>query len=191
MFHRRNYDSLRLPWYSIAAYSVQCLPPPGFEDTGITNLKCASGDCDVCGLNLSDSGLYCRPCLEEDIQKPIKYYSFKNLPTCSHCGALPDGSKTCSNCVEKTELENKRGKIRKRKHLTWNNTPLAVFNKLYNETLPKYVLHRFKFLILSKQFVIDVRQKRLKPGEVCLQHDFSEYLKIVHNEEVCINLLLL
>ena len=128
-----------------AAYSVQCPPPPGFEDTGITNFKCASGDCDVCGLNLPDSGLYCRPCLEEDILKPIKYYSFKNLPICSHCGALPDGSKTCSNCVEKTELENKRGKIRKRKHLTWNNTPLSVFNKLYDETLPKYMLHGLSF----------------------------------------------
>lgn len=115
------------------------------------------------------------------------YYSFKNLPTCFYCGALPDGSTTCSNCVEKyAELEDKRGKIRKRKHLAWNNTPLAVFNKLYDDTLEKYVLHRFKFLILSKQFVIDVRQKRLKPGEVCMQHDFSECLKIVHNEEVCI-----
>ena len=158
---------------------MQCPPPPGFEDTGVTSFKCASGNCKDCGI-------YCRPCLEEDIEKPIKYYSFKNLPTCSFCGALPDNSTTCSNCVEKyAELEDKRGKIRKRKHLAWNNTPLSVFNKLYDDTLEKYVLHRFKFLILSKQFVIDVRQKRLKPGEVCMQHDFSECLKIVHNEEVC------
>ena len=38
-----------------AAYSVQYPPPPGFEDTGVTSFKCASGDCEDCGLNLPDS----------------------------------------------------------------------------------------------------------------------------------------
>ena len=31
---------------------------------------------------------------------------------------------------------------------------------------------------------VDVRQSSLKQGDVALQHDFSEGLKIVHNEEV-------
>ena len=55
-----------------AAYSVQCPPPQGFEDTCVTSFKCASGDCPDCGLNRPELGLYCRPCLEEDILKPIK-----------------------------------------------------------------------------------------------------------------------
>ena len=57
---------------------------------------------------------------------------------------------------------------------------------MYTETLKQYLMHRFKFLILSKKFVIDVRQSTLRPGEVCLQHDFSEALKLVHNEEVSV-----
>ena len=78
--------------------------------------------------------------------------------------------------------ESKRGKIKTRQHLVWNHTSIEEFNKLYTETLKQYLMHRFKFLILSKKFVIDVRQSTLRPGEVCLQHDFSEALKLVHNE---------
>ena len=162
-----------------AAYSVQCPSPPGFEDTGITRLECASGNCPNCPA-------YCRPCEEGEAKRAIKYYSFKNMPTCSNCGALSEKAKTCSNCITLYKSESKRGKVGTRKHLVWNHDPLSVFNKLYDLMLPKYNLHRFKFSILSKQMVIDVRLKTLKPGEVYLQHDFSETLKVIHNEEVCI-----
>jgi len=162
-----------------AAYSMQCPSPIGFEDNGVTQFKCASGTCEDCGV-------YCRPCVEEKIQKPIKYYSFKRLPTCSNCGSLDAGSKICPTCVQLHSDESKRGKIKNRQHLVWNHTTMEEFNKLYTETLKQYNLHRFKFLILSKKFVIDVRQKTLRPGEVCLQHDFSEALKLVHNEEVSV-----
>ena len=75
-----------------AAYSVQCPSPPGFEDSGLTSFLCASGLCPNCGI-------YCQPCLEKDSQRPINFYSFKTLPTCSICGALAAGSETCSLCA--------------------------------------------------------------------------------------------
>ena len=37
-----------------AAYSMQCPSPLGFEDSGVTKFKCASGNCEHCGV-------YCRP----------------------------------------------------------------------------------------------------------------------------------
>ena len=161
-----------------AAYSMQCDPPPGFEDSGITKLKCALGDCPDCGE-------YCQPISEQtEVEKPIKYYSFKNLPTCSSCGALPEKSKSCPLCVAKHPQEKDRGKIRNRKHLSLNDQPFDVFFKLYLKTLKNYRIHRFKFLVLSKKMTVDVRQSSLKQGDVALQHDFSEGLKIVHNEEV-------
>ena len=35
-----------------------------------------------------------------------------------------------------------------------------------------------------QKMTVDVRQSSLKQGDVALQHDFSEGLKIVHNQEV-------
>jgi len=64
--------------------------------------------------------------------------------------------------------------------------PFPKFKELYLKTLAKYCIHRFKFLILSKKYTGDVRQESLRPGEVFLQHDFAEALKIVHNQEVSV-----
>ena len=61
--------------------------------------------------------------------------------------------------------------------------PFPKFKELYLKTLAKYFKHRFKFLILSKKYTGDIRQESLIPGEVFLQHDFAEALKIVHNQE--------
>jgi hypothetical protein len=161
-----------------AAYCDQCPSPQGFVGTGVTRFQCAYGTCPSCGD-------YCRPTTEQECEeKHIKFYSFKNLPTCTICGALPEGSTTCTYCVANVKVENKRGKIRRRKHLALNHQMLKVFDTLYIDTRKIYKIHRFKFLVLGKKFIIDVRQKSVRPGEVCIQHDFAEALTIVHQEEV-------
>ena len=160
-----------------AAYSIQCDPPEGFQGSGITKLKCALGQCPDCPK-------YCQPISEQTVERPIKFYSFKRLPTCSSCGALPENSTSCCHCVAKHKIEKDRGKIKTKKHLILNDQPFEEFFKLYESTLQKYRIHRFKFLVLSKKLTIDVRQSSLQPGDVALQHDFSEALKIVHNQEV-------
>ena len=50
-----------------AVSSIQCDAPPGFEDSGITSLKCALGQCAHCG-----KGTYCQPVSEQTVEKPIK-----------------------------------------------------------------------------------------------------------------------
>ena len=97
---------------------------------------------------------------------------------------MPENSTSCCHCVAKHKIEKDRGKIKTKKHLILNDQPFEEFFKLYESTLQKYRIHRFKFLVLSKKLTIDVRQKSLQPGDVALQHDFSEALKIVHNQEV-------
>lgn len=169
-------DGALYPKAKYAAYAFQCPPPAGFEDTGITSWKCASGRC-------CKRGQLPVPDAEKDWVTPVNHYVFKNLPACGSCGALPEGSISCSICALKPG--DQRGKIGKRKHLVLDRKPFTKFKKLYYlETLEKYCIHRFKFLILSKKHTADVRQETLRPGEVCLQHDFVEALEIVHNQEV-------
>ena len=79
-----------------AAHAFQCLSPAGFEDTGITSWKCASGSCRKCGKRLV-------PDAEKDWMTSVNHYVFKNLPTCGACGALPEGSANCSICATKPE----------------------------------------------------------------------------------------
>ena len=163
-----------------AAYAFQCPSPAGFEDTGITSWKCASGCCCKCGqLPVPDA--------EKDWVTPVNHYIFKNLPTCGSCGALPEGSTSCPLCAKKPV--DQRDKIGKRKHMVLDRKPFPKFKELYLKTLEKYCTHRFKFLILSKKYTVDVRQDTLRPGEVCFQHDFAEALKIVHNQEVSLLLV--
>ena len=38
--------------------------------------------------------------------------------------------------------------------------------KLYQEALPKYVFHRWKYLVLGKNLTTDVRRASLNKGEV-------------------------
>ena len=43
---------------------------------------------------------------------------------------------------------------------------LYFFWKLYKAALPKYVLHRWKYLVLGKNLTTDVKQASLKKVEV-------------------------
>ena len=47
-----------------------------------------------------------------------------------------------------------------------------------------FTLHRFKYLVLGKTYVSDVRQTTLRSNECALQHDFTEALGIKHNQEI-------
>ena len=40
------------------------------------------------------------------------------------------------------------------------------FWKMYQADLPKYVFHRWKYLVLGKNFTTDVRQASLKKGRL-------------------------
>lgn len=54
----------------------------------------------------------------------------------------------------------------------------------YSAALLKHTLHWFKFLMLGKQHCIDVRENNLQPGNIAIQHDFTETLNIIHNGEM-------
>ena len=158
-----------------AALAIQCVEPNGFESTGITAWRCASGCCKNCGKLPV-------PKAEEDWDLPVDHYIFKYLPSCSKHGTQSPDCKVCPKCIKKPV--GARGKWGKRKHLVLDRKPFPEFKELYLETLKNYCDHRFKFLILSKKRTTDVRELTLRKGEVSLQHDFAEGLKIVHNQEV-------
>ena len=158
-----------------AADAMQCVAPNGFKGSGITAWKCASGDCTNCGKLPV-------PKAEEDWDQPVNHYIFKYMPTCSKHGTQSSDCSKCPKCVGISV--HMRGKWGKRKHLVLDRKPFPEFKKLYLETLKNYCQHRFKFLILSKKRTTDVRELTLRKGEVSLQHDFAEGLKIVHNQEV-------
>ena len=143
-----------------ACTAMQCLPVGEFSDTGITNLQCASGNFNKCGtLNI--------PTLEGETDKMILGYAFKVLPTCTHCGPIQMGAKYCNFCLKKFKSKHKKqGKISRRKHLVLEQQRIDFFWKLYQAALPKYVFHRWKYLVLGGNLTTDVRQASLKKGEV-------------------------
>jgi len=86
-----------------AASSIQCSPPEDFEDSRITKLKCALGNCNNCGN-------YCRPTAETKLgeaDRKIMYYTYISLHTCSKCGPCDRGTKKCQR-YDKKKTAKKR-----------------------------------------------------------------------------------
>ena len=53
-----------------------------------------------------------------------------------------------------------------------------------DELLNKMTEHEWKVSMHAKSNTVDVRQQSLRPGEVAIQHDFTEALTLKHNEEI-------
>ena len=62
--------------------------------------------------------------------------------------------------------------------------PFPIFWDKYTKSLDNFTLYRFKYLVLGKTYVSDVRQNCLRSNEFALQHDFTEALGIKHNQEI-------
>ena len=104
-----------------ACTAMQCLPVGEFSDTGITNLQCASGNCNKFGtLN--------RPTLEGKTDKVVCWYAFNVLPTCTNCGPIQTVANHCNFCLKKFKRKpKKQGKISRRKHLVFEQQRLDFF----------------------------------------------------------------
>ena len=133
-----------------AVDSIQCDSPPGFEGTGIVKFECAAGLCPDCPT-------YQRPVTESKFKKPIYFYCYKNLPTCSKCGAYKLGTKVCNFCSKKKNT-NDRGKFNTRKHMAHANLPFQALMLKYKKDLKGFKFHRFKYLTLGKAYTTDVRR---------------------------------
>ena len=157
-----------------ATACIQCSPPEGFAATGITRMRCAAGFCNHCGIRKY-------PCLLAETQssKVIRWYDYQKLPTCSHCGALPDGTIECTHCPIK-----KRKPLSNRNHLALQEKSFPDFWEEYSLSLSTFTMHRFKMLVLGKTHTTDVRRNSLRKNEFALQHDFTEALGIKHNNEI-------
>lgn len=105
------------------------------------------------------------------------------LPTCSRCGSLEQGMKECKICA-KIKTESCRGKFSSRKHLCVKEENFQVFWDLCKKKLADFKLHLFKFRMLSKSNVVDVKRKCLQPRDVAINHDFTEALTLEKNEAV-------
>ena len=76
-------------------------------------------------------------------------------------------SNHCNFCLKKFKSKpKKQGKISRRKHLVLEQQRFDCFWNLYQAALPKYVFHRWKYLVLGKKITTNVRQSILKNGEV-------------------------
>ena len=106
-----------------ACTEMKCLPVGELFGTGITNLQCASVSCKKCGILNS-------PTLEGETYKVIRWYAFKVLPTCTHCGTMQMGSKHCNFCLKKFKINpKKQGKISRRKHLVLQQQRFDFFGR--------------------------------------------------------------
>ena len=157
-----------------ASECIQCSAPKDFEGTGITRMRCASGLCRRCGIHK-----YQRPKAEKETKKVIRWYDYQKLPTCSHCGAMPDGTVECTHCPI-----SKRKPLANRNHLALQEKSFPDFWKEYSLSLSSFTMHRFKMLVLGKTYTTDVRKNSLRENEFALQHDFTEALGIKHNQEI-------
>ena len=148
-----NGDQHLYPTPSSTAAATKCSSPDGFEDTGLTRISCASSSCKYCGN-------YCRPAAENGCKIFIRWYVFKQLPTCSRCGALDQG---CSEFMHRSKLTDKRKvSINTRKHLTVEQQPFDGFWIEYEAAMTKLRMHRFKYLILGNKFCGDVKKESLR-----------------------------
>ena len=154
---------------------------PGFEDTGITRLICALGQCPDCPK-------YKQPKAEQNNEDLIRWHEFKKLPSCNKCGALPEGTTACIYCPTKFKKKKKLyGKLKTRLHLAFDEKPYSsIFCPLFQKIINKYKFHRWKFLVLGKKNIVDKKNATLQFGDVALQHDFTEALTIIHNHEVSV-----
>ena len=113
------------------------------------------------------------------------FYTYEKRHLCSKCGVLKKGKKTCTKCDGSNAKKTKIGKVRERKHLVLKHKPFQVFwDDYYIKKIKDYRMHLWKMIILGKKFVGDVRDKALRRGDSSLGHDFTEYLKVEHNEEI-------
>jgi len=159
-----------------AVASIQCDSPVGFEGTGIVKFECAAGLCPDCPS-------FQWPKAETIFNTEICFYCYKNLPTCSRCGAMPNGTTECQFCLKKKDKRD-RGKFSSRKHMALERLLFLDFRLKYERDLIKFKFHLFKSLTLGKVFTTDVRRRSLQQGEVSIHHDFTEALHVKHNEEI-------
>ena len=130
-----NGDQHMYPTPRSTEAATQCPSPYGSEYTGLTRISCASSSCKDCGDN-------CRPAAENRCKKLIRWYVFKQLPTCLRCGAL---DQVCSECIHCSKLaDESKGPINTRKHLTVEQQPFDRFWIEYEAAMTKFRMHRFK-----------------------------------------------
>ena len=122
-----------------AALSIQCAPPFEFAtEPSFRRLSCACGICNDCPN-------YARPFLELTANHPIKFYSFKTLPTCPKCGGLVKGTKTCPYCSKKKHFkkQKKKGELPRKLHCIIEEKPFQEFWVEYIDELKKFKMHHF------------------------------------------------
>ena len=75
----------------------------------------------------------------KETEKVIHWYAFKNLPTCSHCGAQPEETTECKYCA--TKKNQKRTTLQIIKHCVLQEHAFPVFWNEYRAVLGKHTLH--------------------------------------------------
>jgi hypothetical protein len=180
----------RFPNAKDAMFCCLCAPPDE-EYQSLHKLDCVLGECDSCPG-------YERPPEELEMTQDISFHWYDTLPSCSIHNMLPkyppevEGvtrvqTKSCRACDLEHERDKKyvRGGFYKRKYLTKKKVPFQVFYKeYYLKQLKKYTYHRFLKIILSKSNTEDIRQKRLRPGEVIGSRDYAERLLMKFHMEI-------
>ena len=131
---------------------------------------------------------YKQPEAEVNNDDLIRWHEFVKLPTCTKCGSLPAGTTLCPLCPERFKKNKKLyGKVKTKLRLAFDEKPFSsTFWPIFETVIPKYKYHRWKFLILGKQNIVDNKNARLRLGDVGIQHVFTEAMPLIHNQEVCV-----
>lgn len=159
--------------------AVQCPPPVGFEDEGLSHINCARQKCNHCPK-------YPRPELEKKLgvgDHKIFFYHYEVLPTCSRCGPCDKSLKECPTCAKK-KGGGKIGSFQNCKHLVLKHLWFDDFwDNYYMVHLKRYQMHYWKMVMHSKRFWNDLREHVLNSHDVLVSHDFTEALCLDHNNQ--------
>ena len=168
--HKKPHDALA---------SVQCEPPAGFADIGLCKIDCALQECKQCPE-------YKRAELEkklDDDDRNINFYSLEGVLKCSACGPVPEGETECPTCKQQ---KVKPGKLSNREQVVFKSLPFQEFwDEYYMVELSRYRMHYWKMIVLSKQFMSDLREEAIEGSlyDVLIGHDFTDALCLTQNME--------
>ena len=163
-----------------AVRRVQCQPIDN-EDPDLVNLThidCAYGVCKRCPkfeLPIKEITL-----TQDDLL--ISFHTYEQVTSCGMHLALSSGQTECPTCSTRQSGEPK-GKLTKKTQLVLLNVPVPTFfENYYLPCLQKYRMHKFLYIILSKNHTGKDR-RNITTGEVWTQRDFAEKQTLKFNKE--------
>ena len=163
-----------------AVRRVQCQPldndDSDLED--LTHIDCAYGVCQLCPkfeLPLTEQAL-----TETDLL--ISFHTYQQVTSCGIHLAISSGVTECHACATR-QIGEPIGRLTKKTQLVLMNVPFKIFfENYYLPSLMKYRMHRYLYIILSKNHTGKDR-RNISEGEVWTQRDFAERLTLKFNNE--------